>query len=125
MMLLLDNAPQKGTIYATFIDRMVYEKYEKLSDIEQYLLEDRLLELHLFDKEKELRFLKTREKGILRFEISDDTEYDDTYEECLYVSADSVDQQDNLTEKILVVNYIKYDKNDMLHIVNYRLKEVG
>ena len=125
MMLLLDNVPQRGTIYATFIDRMVYEKYEKLSDIEQYLVEDRLLELHLFDKEKELRFLKTREKGILRFEISDDAEYDDTYEECLYVSADNVDKQDNLSEKIVVVNYIKYDENDMLHMVNYRLKEVG
>ena len=55
-MLLMENAPQRGTIYATFIDRMVYEKYESLEELEQYLIEDGLLELHLFDREKELRF---------------------------------------------------------------------
>ena len=123
-MLLLDNAPQKGIIYATFIDRMVYEKYEALSEIEQYLTEDGLLELHLFDNRKELRFIKTRTKGIQCFEIVDNGEYDDMYEEVLYVSGENVDKQVDLFKKIAVVNYIKYDDNDMLHIVNYRLKEV-
>lgn len=125
-MLLLENAPQKGTMYATFINQMKYIKYESLAEIEQYLTEEGLLELHLFDSEKELRFVKTRGKGIQRFEISDTAEYDDKYEECLYVlrEHDDADKQENLKGKIIVVNYIKYDENDMLHIVNYRLKEV-
>lgn len=114
-MLQIENAPEKGTIYATFITEMVYKKYEKLSDIEEYLKKDGLLELHLFDKEKELRFIKTRGKGLSRYEISDSKEsYDDTYCESLYAK----------DEKIEVVNYIQYDENDMIKIVNYRLKEV-
>ena len=84
-MLSIENAPQKGTIYATFIDKMIYQKYEMLSEIENYLVEDGLLELHLFDKEKELRFIKTRGKGLLRYEISDNKAYDDMYCEELYV----------------------------------------
>ena len=123
-MLLLDNAPQKGTIYALFVSKMVYEKYESLSEIEQYLNEDDMLELHLFDKENELRFIKTRTKGIQRFEILADIGCDDTYEETLFVANENVDRQVDLSEKIVVVNYIVYDEHDMLHITNYRLKEV-
>ncbi len=123
-MLLMDNAPQTGTIYATFIDKMVYEKYTSLSEIEKYLTEEGLLELHLFDREKELRFLKTRNRGIQRLEITEDASYDDKYEETMYVSGYQVDKPDKLAEKITVVNYIRYDENDMLKIVNYRLKEV-
>ena len=122
------NAPHKGTIYATFVDKMVYERYENISDIEQYLVEDNLLELHLFNSEKEIRYIKTRGKGLLYCEISSENEgekeYDDIYEETLYVSGNNIDKQENLNEKVIVVNYIKFDENDMLHIVNYRLKEV-
>ena len=48
-MLDMNHAPQKGTIYATFIDKMVLKKYVMLSEIEEYLVETGLLELHLFD----------------------------------------------------------------------------
>lgn len=123
-MLVIENAPQKGTIYATFIDKMVYRKYQSLSEISEYLTEEGLLELHLFDAEKELRFIKTRSKGLMRYEVFDDGSYDDVYCESLYVSGRNIDKQDNLSEKIVVVNYIKYDENDMCKIVNYRLKEV-
>lgn len=123
-MLSIEQAPQKGTIYATFIDKVVYQKYESLDEISSYLTETGLLELHLFDAKKELRFIKTARKGIQSVEISDACEHDDTYEENLFVAADNVDRQDHLQEKVIVVNYIQYDENDMIHIINYRLKEV-
>ena len=50
-MVPIENAPKKGTIYATFVDKMVYRKYESLEDISEYLVEEGLLELHLFDRE--------------------------------------------------------------------------
>ena len=122
-MLKLNDAPQRGTTYATFIDKMVYKKYESLKEIEELVVKDKLLEIHLFDKEKELRFLKTRDEGIVQYLISDTKEYA-IYEEELYVSGENIDKQDKLSEKIKVVNYIKYDENDMIHIINYRLAEV-
>ena len=123
-MLNLNEAPQRGTIYATFIDKMVYKKYASLDEIKDLLTADNLLEMHLFDKEKELRFIKTRDEGILQHFVPGNMEYDDVYEEELYVSGANIDKQDQLSEKIKVINYIKYDENDMLHIINYRLEEV-
>lgn len=123
-MLNLNEAPQRGTIYATFIDKMVYKKYASLDEIKDLLTADNLLEMHLFDKEKELRFIKTRDEGILQYFVPGNMEYDDVYEEELYVSGANIDKQDQLSEKIKVINYIKYDENDMLHIINYRLEEV-
>ena len=123
-MLNLNDAPPRGTIYATFIDKMVYKKYESIDEIKELVTKDNLLEIHLFDKEKELRFLKTRDNGIVQYLISDNMKHDDVYEEKLYVSGENIDKQDKLSEKIKVVNYIKYDENDMIHIINYRLAEV-
>lgn len=123
-MLNFNEAPQRGTIYATFIDKMVYKKYASLDEIKDLLTADNLLEMHLFDKEKELRFIKTRDEGILKYFVPGNMEYDDVYEEELYVSGANIDKQDQLSEKIKVINYIKYDENDMLHIINYRLEEV-
>lgn len=123
-MVSIEGAPQKGTVYATFIDKVVFRKYRSLKEIEELVKEDRMLELHLFDNEKEYRVLKTRKRGIQTYVISDACIHDDIYEEEIYVSADNVDKQTNLSEKICVVNYIQYDQNDMIHIVNYRLKEV-
>ena len=107
-MLNLNDAPQKGTIYATFIDKMVYKKYESIDEIEELVTKDNLLEVHMFDKEKELRFLKTRDNGIVQYLISGNMECDDVYEENLYVSGDNIDKQDKLSEQIKVVNYIPY-----------------
>ena len=123
-MVSIEGAPQKGTVYATFIDKVVFQKYQSLKEIEELAKEDRMLELHLFDREKEYRVLKTRKKGIQTFLISDACVHDEVYEEEIYVSADNVDKQTNLSAKLKVVNYIQYDRNDMIHIVNYRLQEV-
>lgn len=123
-MLDIEYAPEQGMIYATYIDRLVLQPYQNKGELAPYLKEENLLELHLFDKEKELRFLKTRNGGIKRYEIPGNETYDDTYVESSYLLGKNIDRQENLTQKIEVVNYIRYDENDLLHIVNYRLKEV-
>ncbi len=131
-MLNLERAPQTGTMYAVFTDKVLYGKYSRESlagklpedPREREMLSDRLLELHLFDGEKEYRCIRTRMHGLREYEITDACEHDDVYEERVYVSGSSVDRQENLRERAAVVNYIVYDENDLLHIVNYRLKEV-
>lgn len=122
-MLNIENAPEHGTIYAVYVDRIVYESYERKEELTGYLSEETLLEMHLFDRKKELRFLKTRNGEIRCYEIQDDGSYDDVYVECSYLLGTEIDQIGDLEQKIEVVNYIRYDENDLLHIVNYRLKE--
>lgn len=124
-MINLEKAPESGTMYAVFTDKILYQKFCR----DEFLIEDweegKLLELHLFDDRKEYRLIRTRRYGMLECEITDACEHDDTYEEKVYVSGSNVDRQENLTKQAAVVNYITYDENDLLHINNYRLKEVA
>lgn len=110
MMELLSKAPQKGMMYALYVDKMIYQPYNSLDEIS----DEGLLELHLFDKKEEYRFIKARKKDIEV--IINDTKipHEDTYEEVIFTEKG----------KIKVVNYISYDENDLLTIQNYRLEEV-
>jgi len=125
-MLAFEGVPQKGFIYATFVDEIVSKRYSDLSEIEEYLAKDNFLEIHLFDAQKEVRFVRTAGKGVVRVVVSaeDESQYDDRYCEQAYWTENHVDKHDKLSDKIEVVNYINYDENDMIQIVNYRLKEV-
>ena len=114
----LSNAPEKGILYALYVDRMDFFKYKNLEEVTASITENNLLELHLFDEKKEFRVVKTYTGKFLYCEVKDDETYDDIYVEETYV-------EDEICRKIEVVNYLKYDDNDLLHIVNYRLKEVN
>lgn len=122
-MLNIEYAPERGMIYALYVDKMIYESYENKQQLTEYLAEEKLLEMHLFDREKELRFLKTGSGEIKSYEIKDSEEYDDVYVESIYLLGADIDQTKDLKQKVEVVNYIRYDENDLLNIVNYRLKE--
>lgn len=123
-MLDLTNAPKQGQIYAIYSDKMVFERYHSLEEISDYLEAENFLEIHLFNQEMELRFLKLQRGEIKRYEVMDSEKYEDTYVESIYISGADIDKNENLEQKIEVINYLTYDENDMLHIVNYRLKEV-
>lgn len=131
-MIDFNKIPEKGILYAVFTDKILYKKYNK-NTLDKSVLQDiQLLEAHLFDKEKEYRYIKTaRKKQNYIEEVIDDKmiyddgkKCDDTYIESVYILGSSVDKQDDLKEKVEVVNYIRYDENDLMQIINYRLKEI-
>ena len=112
-MISFDKAPGAGICYALYSDKgVIFEKYTLPIDVDEM----HLLELHLFDEEKELRVIRTETKGLIECLITDtECKHDDIYEEQVF------------TEKnipIKIVNYITYNENDTLNIDNYRLKEV-
>ena len=121
-MLALSKAPEKGTFYAVLRDRIVFQTYDSLAEAEAIAGDDKLLELHLFDTEKEYRAVRTRMGGFQETVI--DEEWQDTYEEKIYVLGSDVDKTEGLKNQVIVVNQITYNKDDMLNIRNYRLKEV-
>ena len=55
----LSNAPEKGILYALYVDRMDFFKYKNLEEVTASITENNLLELHLFDEKKEFRVVKT------------------------------------------------------------------
>ncbi len=123
---LIEKAPENGLLYVVLVDGVLFEKYtsnEKMEYQQKYENNPKLLELHMFDSEIEYRFMKTRGRGDIETVISDELEdSDDVFEEDIYIAKDYVDKADD--EKVGVVNYIRYDEDDLLHISNYRLKIV-
>lgn len=123
----LKKAPEKGMMYALYIDKVVYEPYISRPSITE---EKGLLELHLFDEEKEYRFIKRRNQKPIEEVISDElvlgkkATKENSYEEEIFTLKDKMEKLEDTTHRIKVVNYISYDENDLLTIENYRLKEV-
>ena len=118
------KAPKQGTMYAIYIGKVVYEPYTREQLLEKENLEVNLLELHLFDKEKEYRYIKKR-KGYIETEISDKTvERDDKYAAIIFTLKKNQEKPDENHGQVKVINYIKYDENDLLTIQDYRLAEV-
>lgn len=115
--------PKKGIKYALYKDRVVYEAYDKLPEESEF--QDNLIEMHLFDNEKEYRYVKLSGNKVIERLISDDNELgqgisdetkaEHTYIERIYTTAGS---------DVEIVNYISYDENDIMMINNYRLQEV-
>lgn len=115
----LEKAPEQGILYALYIDRMEFRRYDRTSLLQKDV-EENLLELHLFDEEKEYRYIKT-ESGEIERVISDASdEYDSCYKEKVY----TLEKYRPSIGQVEVVNYITYDDNDLIRIDNYRLKEV-
>lgn len=131
--------PDKGTAFAVYRDRIVYGKYQK-SDADSFVLPDGtlvnlvmvgqnadLLELHLFDRNREYRCVRTRQRGMLESLIDDKrvlAEYEDFYMEEIYALEKGADQKEQFRQKVGVVNYIRYNADDLAVIDQYRLKEV-
>lgn len=113
------QAPESGTMYAVYQTHIEYKTYNNLQDIiNQENWTDGLLELHLFDKKKEYRYIQKR-KGFISTLIDDSKKnfsYNDIYEERIYVTGSE--------KQVAIVNYITFDEDDLLQIENYRLKEV-
>lgn len=113
--------PERGMKYALYKDKVVYEAYNGLPDESEF--QDNLIEMHLFDEEKEYRYVRLSGGKVIEKLISDESELgknissekkaEYTYTEKIYTTGENV---------VKVVNYISYDKNDIMMINNYRLQ---
>lgn len=135
------EVPDQGTVFAVYRDRIVYGNYQR-SDADCFVLPDgtlvnlaetiqdtNLLELHLFNQDREYRCVRTRQRGMLECLIDDTSvseEYEDfyPYPEEIYILEKDADQKEQLRRKVGVVNYIHYNADDLAVIDQYRLKEV-
>ena len=117
----LCEAPDRGIMYALYTDKVIYEAYRKEQLPSEDELMNNLLELHLFDREKEYRYIKMR-NGEVEICVTDETiPHDDAYIERIYTTESKTMSAHGQIE---VINYICYDENDLMKISDYRLKEV-
>lgn len=115
------DAPTSGTVLAYTKQKVVYEKYNSTDGLKELLRDADIIEIHLFDKEKEFRCLKSessRFNGMVA-----------------YVESVSIDDEDNIyiencflekeQDKITVINHIAFDDNGMAAVDSYRLVSGG
>ncbi len=119
-----EEAPEKGWMLAYLREGVQFQQYGSLEEVREKIRAGELLELHLFDKEKEYRCIASQsrryeEKGFIVERVVPDLDEKsrETYEEDIYL--------EDLGKKIHVLNYLKYDGNGMLEVDNYRLVMEG
>ncbi|MDO5423021.1 MAG: hypothetical protein Q4F41_04780 [Eubacteriales bacterium] len=117
-----EKAPERGQILAyTRLERPIFHAYESLGQIEEEIAGKELIEIHLFDREREYRAVAARRRIIET--LADFPEND---RERVY--AETVLLEDGGT--ITVLNHIRYDveisgdedATGMAVIDNYRLR---
>ncbi len=144
----IHEAPKSGQLLAYTRKKVYFQPYDSLSEVKELLQNETLLELHLFDRDKEYRAIMTRSRrfknsntepttkdgcrvyGIIET-IADFSEKDTAgiYKEKakLFQKNSSEEQTSGNTnsEVITVLNHISYGKNGMAYVDNYRLQMGG
>ena len=128
----LINAPSCGVMLAYTRESVYLEKYKSIEDIRNKLDDAELLEIHLFDKEREYRAVKSESKrwnpgpknecGIIQKTVIGDKN-DDVYP--VEAVLDQSFAKTLKSKSIQILNHIVYDANGVATIDNYRLVEGG
>ena len=120
----LQEAPSTGMLLAYTREQVIFEPYDSLETIDERIGNSPLLELHLFDADREYRAIHTqsKRKKIGKKEIEN---------QCIEHVADFPSTDDAFVYKdvsvtydgktITVLNRIEYDESGMAKITDVRL----
>lgn len=117
----VQEAPEQGWLLAYLRKEVLFEQYSSLEEVQEHIGQRELLELHLFNQEKEYRAIASQSRrypsGVVETIADFGFDEETTYKEEVYLET----KYQKLGEKIQICNHIKYDENGMLEIDNYRL----
>lgn len=121
----LNEAPAAGQYLIYTRKAVLFAAYTSMAEVDAILQnpENEILEIHLFDAEKEYRAVATSSKrypdGVIEY-VSKISDKNDTE---IYVDQTLLDQDAATSgQKILnVLNHISYGENGMISIDDYRL----
>lgn len=116
----IHEAPHEGQVLAYTRSCVIFHSFSGLEELKLELENSELLELHIFDQEKEYRSIASRSRraqGGVFEAIADFTEKgEDVYKEEVLLEA-----PDN-GKKLIVLNHLQFNKDSgMAYIDNYRL----
>lgn len=120
----ITKAPLKGHVLAYFRQGILFEEYQDRDVLSGRLEEreqngDEILELHLFDSQKEYRCISTRSKRYPDGFIEHVAEFKDDEELSVFKEQVSLEKGKGM---LRVLNYIEYrEDNGMAMVTDYRL----
>ena len=134
------KCPKKGYILAYTREQVILKKYESLDSIGVLLGEQDILELHLFDEEKEYRLLTTRSKRYEEGYIEAVADFEGKNTDKVYCQETMLDMANAVNRKgrayhqesiqgitdvnkgtLYVLNHVSYDDAGMAVVDNYRM----
>ena len=118
---LTKEAPGNGWVLAYLRREVLFHPYQTLNEIEDELAGRELLELHLFNREKEYRVAVSSSRrfpaGYAEHTALFPNEKQSVYSERILTD----DALLSASSAIRVLNHFSFDENGMLHIDDYRL----
>ena len=138
------EAPESGQLLAYTRKKVYFQPYDSFSEIEELLQNEKLLDMQLFDRDKEYRAIITRSKRFKdnnteastkdEYQIETIADFSEADKASIYKERVKLFQK-NLSEEqtsgntksevITVLNHISYGKNGMAYVDNYRLQMGG
>ena len=120
----LSKCPSKGYILAYTRSQVIFKRYESVNQIGGFLGEEDVLELHLFDRQKEYRLLTSRSKRYKKGYVEAEADFEER-EDKVYRQEAMLDIMDDITDtitgKLYVLNHVNYDDAGMAVVDNYRM----
>ncbi|MFG6321981.1 MAG: hypothetical protein K1W41_10730 [Lachnospiraceae bacterium] len=117
----VNEAPEQGCVLAYLRKRVLFEQYGSLEEVREYIGQDELLELHLFDCQKEYRAIASQSRrypsGVVETVADFGLDNDAAYIEDIYLE----EKYKKFGDKIRICNHLQYDEKGMLEVDNYRL----
>lgn len=107
------SAPKVGSYLIYTRKEVKYGDYNNLSFLDKYQ-SDEILELHLFDENKEYRVISSRANGPIESILEDSND-------CI---VDKISLEKPYGGSVNLISYIEYDDNGIARVNNYRLGKV-
>lgn len=111
----INNAPSQGRMLLYLRSGVKFEGYSSLSNVKEIIGDQEILEIHLFDENKEYRALASESP---RFSDGCIEWISDFSEEGCFLDQVVIDDS---SKPMTIVNHISYDDTGMANIDDYRL----
>lgn len=116
----LEGAPAQGQMLAYTRQKVIFKKYEGREELFETLAGKELLELHLFDEQKEYRSVASKSRRFPSGVIEVITDFPEEDEWTVFKERVLLEDSQ---EEITVLNHIAYnEENGMAYVDDYRLK---
>lgn len=122
----IEHAPEPGIMLVYTRKKVIFERYQSLQQAGERLRGEEILEVHLFDKEKEYRALASQSKRFPGHFIDKVFRAED--EDCIYsqeILLETTEVNKTGMKKVQVNNHITFSETGMAVIDRYQFVEVG
>ena len=110
-----NKTPEDGYVLAYFRQEVIFQKSDPALRQKIEEQQENLMELHVFDSEREYRLMRCETGDFIEAVVSDEAAAEKK-EETVKIDG----RFEALMPCLRVINYIDYDENGMLSVSNYR-----